>query len=747
VLQNAFFNAEGTYVTTTATGTLASTRHQGGRIVTANSSTTVRLSGLASTTDNYYTSNTIFINAGTGIGQSATITNYFGANQTAVLSSTVSTAVGDVYSLGSFKTDETGSFYGIFNLPANTFHTGQRVLRIDNSVNGNKGTETTWSEGTFYSEGLQTTAQRVDFGASPAGAKGVFTQTNYANTKNIAVTTSPWDPVAQTFIVSKDNYPNGLFLNSAKFFFASKPTSDYSPVTLSIVGTQNGYPNGETLDHSIVTLNPNDVKVSTTPQYLDAATYTEFSFNSPVYIQPGVLYAFILKTSSKDYTLWSASNGDTALASSTKNKPSDAVPSTITKIGSAPYVGALFLSQNSQTWTTNQNESLMFVVDRCVFDTATQPTIQYVIPKKLPQRTLVNQSIDYFLNANNVSTSTDAISNDDILVDAFNITTTDFTPTTTGLNYTYNATLVNGNAAGTTNIVPGKYGTPTQNDIFLNDGKGERVLLANSGTSFSLFAQMSTRDNAVSPIISDAGFSAYAIKWNINNAELSNSVIAVTSGGTGYNASLTTATVSAPTGQNGVQAYAGVTVVDGVVEDVYITTTGSGYITTPTVTITDANNTPGTGATAIITGETSKNGGNVLAKYVTKKVVLEAGFDSGDLNVYLSAYRPVNTDINVYYKILNRSDSQKFDDSEWQLMTKINASESSYSQTRENIIEFSFAPGVNGTEQGYVSYTSSTGEIYNSFSQFAIKVVLTTSDHTFVPFLTDLRTIALPSNT
>lgn len=747
VVQNAFFNADGTYVTTTATGSVASTRHQGGRIVTANSSTKVQLSGLASTTDNYYTSNTIFINAGTGIGQSATITNYFGANQTAVLSSTVSTAVGDVYSLGSFKTDETGSFYGIFNLPANRFHTGQRVLRIDNSVNGNKGTETTWSEGTFYSEGLQTTAQRVDFGASPAGAKGVFTQTNYANTKNIAVTTSPWDPVAQTFIVSKDNYPNGLFLNSAKFFFASKPTSDYSPVTLSIVGTQNGYPNGETLDHSIVTLNPNDVKVSTTPQYLDAATYTEFTFNAPVYIQPGVLYAFILKTSSKDYTLWSASNGDTALASSTKNKPTDAVPSTITKIGSAPYVGALFLSQNSQTWTTDQNESLMFVVDRCVFDTATQPTIQYVIPKKLPQRTLVNQSIDYFLDANNVSTTTDAISNDDVLVDAFNITTTDFTPTTTALNYTYNATLLNGNAAGTTNIVPGKYGTPTQNDIFLNDGKGERVLLANSGTSFSLFAQMSTRDNAVSPIISDAGLSAYAIKWNINNAELSNSVITVTSGGSGYNASLTTATVSAPTGQNGTQAYADVTIVDGVVEEVYITSPGSGYITTPTVTITDANNTPGTGATAIITGETSKNGGNALAKYVTKKVVLEAGFDSGDLNVYLSAYRPVNTDINVYYKILNRSDAQKFDDSEWQLMTKINASESSYSQTRDNIIEYSFAPGVNGVEQGYVSYTSSTGEIYNSFSQFAIKVVLTTSDHTFVPFLTDLRTIALPSNT
>ena len=193
--------------------------------------------------------NTIYINSGTGVGQSATITGYFGANQTATLSSTVTCAAGDIYSIGSFKTDEIGAFYGVFNLPGNTFHNGQRVLRVDNS-NGNPTAATTYAEGTFYSEGLQTTQQSLDFGASPSGAKNTFTQVN----QNIQVSTtySPWDPVAQTFIFDKANYPNGLFLNSATFFFATKPTTDNAPVTLSIVGTLNGYPNGQTLDHSIV---------------------------------------------------------------------------------------------------------------------------------------------------------------------------------------------------------------------------------------------------------------------------------------------------------------------------------------------------------------------------------------------------------------------------------------------------------------------------------------------------------------
>ena len=748
VIQNGFYNDSGVYQSNTDAGIVISTNHFGGRIQNIDlANNKVSLSNTASHIDSYYVGNTIYFCSGTGVGEEATINSYYGANQTAVLSTSVSTANGDIYSIGSFSTDETGSFYGIFNLPANSFHTGQRVFRVDNSINGNANSATTYAEGTFYSEGLQTTSQGIDFGASPAGAKGTFTQTNYANTTNISVSYSPYDPVAQTFIVSKDNYPNGLFLNSVKLFFASKPSSANtpSPVTISIVGTQNGYPNGETLDHSIVTKTPAQVKVSTEPQFLDSTAYTEFDFSAPVYIQPGVLYAFIVKSSSSEYTLWTAANGDTALSSSVKNLPTDPLPSTITKIGSAPYVGSLFLSQNAQTWTADQNQSLMFVMNRCVFDTTATPTIQYVVPNKLPNRTLIDQSIDYFLNANNVSTNLNQAANTDIYVDAFNVTTTDFTPTTTGINYTYNATLLNGISAGSQNIIPGKFGTATNDDIYLNDGKGERLLIANSNTSFSLYTSLSTGDDAVSPIISDAGLSVYAIKWGVNNCELSNSIVTITNGGASYDVSNTIVTVSSPTGSGGQQAYASANVVNGVIDKVYFTTPGSGYIQTPTLTISVSGGSAA-GATATINGETSKSGGNGLAKYVTKKVVLDAGFDSGDLNVYLTAYRPVNTDINVYYKILNRNDTQKFDDGVWQLMTMTNNSASVYSQNRTDTYEYTFAPGNAGTDQGFVSYTSSNGQTYNSFSQFAIKIVLTSTDHTYCPVVNDLRVIALPNN-
>lgn len=749
IIQNGFYNTAGVYQSSTASGSYDSSKHFGGRVLDAISSTKVKLSPLASATDEYYTGNTIYINAGTGIGQSATISAYVAANQTAFLSSSVTTANGDIYSIGSFTTDEVGSFYGIFNLPENTFHTGERVLRIDNGINGNPSSSTTYAEGTYYAQGLQTTQQSLNFGASPSGAKGTFTSTQYANTSSIVTSYSPWDPVAQTFIISKDNYPYGMFLDSVKLFFKTKP-SDNTPITLSIVGTLNGYPNGQTLDNSIVTVNSIDVNVSENPQYLDAATYTEFTFNAPIYIQPGVLYSFIVKSNSNEYTMWTAAGGDTAIASSIKNAPTDATPSTITKIGNAPYVGALFLSQNAQTWTADQNQSLMFVMDRCVFNTSANPAISYVVPKKLPQRTLVEQSLDYFLNANNISITADAVSNTDILVDAFNITTTDFVPTTTGITYSYSATLAaGGSTTAITNVTPGKFGTATSEDVYLNDGKGERVLAANNNNSFTLYAQMSSTSDAVSPVISDAGLSTYAIQWNINNCELSNSLITLTNNGTGYSNNMTgntIVTISAPTGKSGVQALAAANVVNGVIDYLYITNPGSGYITTPTITIADANTVPGTNATAIFTGETSASGGPGLSKYVTKKVVLDAGFDSGDMIVYVTGYRPVGTNINVYYKILNRNDNQKFEDGQWQLMTMINSGDSTYSQLRTDLHEYSFAPGINNTANGYVTYTSTSGQKYTSFSQFAIKIVLTTTDKTAVPFLNDMRAIALPSN-
>ena len=753
-LQNGFFDAAGAYQTSTGQGTFVSTEHFGGLVQSVQNSTTITLSSMAPSSNTSYVGSTFYINTGTGQGQSAVISAYNGVSKRITLATAISCAANDLYSIGKFESNEEGSFYGIFIVPGNTFHTGTRVFRTDNRFNNNEETVTTFAEGTFYASGLQINKQNLDFGASPAGAKDTFTQTLKRDVVTTTNTTekqysrfyTPYDPVAQTFIVDQTNFPNGVFVSSVKLFFATKPATDVSPVTLFIVGTLNGYPNGTTLDNSIVTLPANQVKVSATPQHLDSTAYTEFVFSSPVYIQPNTLYSFIVRSSSNEYTLYTAANGDVALPSSVKNLATDPYPSSITKISAAPYVGSLFLSQNSQTWTVDQNQSLMFSIDRCKFDITQTPTVRMVVPKKLPKRTLVTNGIEYFTNANTMSDVVSTISNENILFDALNVTTTDFIPSSTSVNYTYDATLQNGTNTAAVNINPGKYGTTMFDHIYLNDNKGSRVLVANSQTSFSLYGLLNSSDDAVSPIISDAGTSMFAVKYDINNCVLSNNLISITSGGSGYNVTTTTVTISAPTGKDGEQAYATANVAGGVIDAIFITTPGAGYIETPTITIVDANTTPGTGATAIISGETSVIGGPARTRYITKKVVLDGGFDSGDLNVYLSAYRPVGTDINVYYKILSRNDTQGFDEGYWQLMTKTNSCDALHSLTRNNVHEYTFSPGISGRETGQVSYLANNGQTYYTFSQFSIKIVLTTTDNTLVPYVTDMRCIALPSN-
>lgn len=554
------------------------------------------------------------------------------------------------------------------------------------------------------------------------------------------------DPLAQTFMVDSKNYPNGCFLKAIKLFFKTKSTQADGAVTLSVVGTLNGYPTGASLNHSTVKIPSAKIKTSDTPHYLDSTTYTEFPFSAPVYILPDVLYAFVVKTNTKDCEIWGASLGDEAKPSSVKNLPTDNTPSNVTKISSAPYVGSLFMSQNALTWTADNNSSLMFTIDRCVFNTASNPSIRFVVPKKLPQTTLLLDEVQHFSNANSVNYIFGGFSNQKMVVDAFNVSTTDFVPSYSYINYSYSSTLYDGTTTAQVNITPGKNGTPMPNDILLSDGKGIRALDPNTHTSFSLYATLSSTDDAVSPIISDSGLTLFAIKNAINDCGLSNNIITLVSGGTNYNATTTSVTVSAPDGLNGTQATMAANVVGGVIQSVYFTNIGSGYITTPTVTITDANTTPGSGATVSILGETSNHGGNATARYITRKISLDPSYESGDLNVYLTAYRPVGTDIHVYYKIQNSNDPNPFEDNNWQLMTPIKNSSTLYSPAIDTLYEYAYAPGSNGVDQGYTTYTSLDNVKYTTFSHFAIKIVLRTSDTTNVPFLKDFRAIALPSN-
>lgn len=548
------------------------------------------------------------------------------------------------------------------------------------------------------------------------------------------------DPVAQTFMIESGKFPNGAFISSINLFFSAKPSvvasNSTPPVRIYIVPTLNGYPIGTSLNYSSVSLTAEKVNVSATPHYLDSTSYTTFTFPAPVYINPDVLYAFVVESSSSEYTLWTAAQNSLALPSTAKALPTDANPTAPTKIGAIPLVGSLFESQNAITWTADINKALMFTINRCKFSTSS-PTISFVVPRGLPNR----KSID--------TQHTQATAN--AVIDALNISTTEFVPTGTAITYQYTSTLNStGTSDGPYSVIPGKFGTPLSDNIHLDDNSGSRVLNYLSNTSFKLDVTLNTLDDKVSPILSDDGLNLYTVRYRINNLELANNNLTIVDGGTGFLSgssgilSSPDITVSAPDSTSGTQAYVSANVQSGNIVSVYVTTAGSGYATTPTVTITAANTTPAT-ITAI--GESSPTGGNAYSRYVTKPVTLSTGNDSGDLRVYLTAYRPVKTQIYVYYKIISRDDTQAIDAGDWVLMTPVNG-DSKYSTVRGEVYEYEYAPGTGGVADNTIQYTSkTTGVTYTSFYQYMIKIVMASSDSTFTPYINDMRAIALPSGT
>ena len=291
---------------------------------------------------------------------------------------------------------------------------------------------------------------------------------------------------------------------------------------------------------------------------------------------------------------------------------------------------------------------------------------------------------------------------------------------------------------------------------------------------------MSTSDPDISPVVNIERLGLTASRYLVDNAGIPNTTISLLGYGTGYNAVIAAANVTngqekvhgtndaaitanaalyrqyiyanshnigfyainiSGGGGAGAKGFA-VANTDGqqTVNYVVITDPGSGYLTTPTIQIISGNATPNANATAVIAGETGKSGGNIQAKYISREIVLEDGFESGDMRVFMDAIRPTGTDINVYYKVKSVEDNDRFADKSWQLMQKV---KNNYSKSARSLIGLEFRPDLLENRLSYVE-NGITYPIGGKFKSFAVKVVLTTTDASLVPKVRNLRVIATP---
>jgi hypothetical protein len=198
-------------------------------------------------------------------------------------------------------------------------------------------------------------------------------QTVIQTSDRVVSDTGWYDPLAQTFLVDSEG---GAFITSVDIFFATRDTA--IPVRMQIREVVNGYPGKVILPFSQVTVTPDKVNISSTSVLTSAGdsypapVATNFKFDSPVYLNDKTEYAIVLLSDSNNYRAWISQLGDTSVVN-------DRI------ISEQPYAGVLFKSQNASTWTADQNQDLMFKINKAKFDIIANGDVNFVnadIPTK-----------------------------------------------------------------------------------------------------------------------------------------------------------------------------------------------------------------------------------------------------------------------------------------------------------------------------------------------------------------------------
>ena len=443
----------------------------------------------------------------------------------------------------------------------------------------------------------------------------------------------------------------------------------------------NGFPTQNIIPFSEVTLNPGSVNID--------GTVSTFTFPSPVYLQDGVEYAIVIMANSNKYMVRYAEIGKEDQNGN--------------RISQQPYAGVLFKSANASTWSPDQNKDLTFTLHRANFDISTTRTA-VLRNAELPSRALVTDPITTVVSAASAANTFTVAHRDHGHSVGDSVTLAGFAATNGYTAAELNKTHTIVSIARDSYTITTAAGSPGGHAAAITAGNGggsacqateglewntarpmlQQVVLPNTVQTWTI------KDTAVGNGTS-IGSTAAAIVANEDYTPLSPKVIKP---GSTHTAELSGVFSST-------NAYLS-PVLD--LERSSIITIGNRIDNSSTVAETDASK------------------GSNLAKYVTKTVELN---DSSDgLKIYLDINRPNGSFVDVYYKFGNTAGT--FDTESWVAATPTG---------NNGAVAFSDGTTYNETEYNITAA--------NTFTIFAVKIVMRSGSTSTVPMCQDLRAIAL----
>lgn len=540
--------------------------------------------------------------------------------------------------------------------------------------------------------------------------------------------------MTQVFTVQVPDGVPGLYVTGIDLFFAAKSSS--FGAQLQLLQMTNGLPDAsQTIPGSVVTLTSDKVNVST-----DSSTATRFQFTAPVYLTAGQSYAFSVRGlgNSPDYSLYTAINGDNDLASGVS-------------VSSNPLSGAAYYAKNSTTWQQIPNEDLKYKIYRAQFSTSATATARL---KKSKTEIFVLRNIAIASGPISIMAGDEvyAFANNDAVLD----------PTTRAKVVKYD---------------------DVNNFLYLRSSTGNFILgdrIAICRTAVE--GQVSSNTDGMMLLGNIADIYDYPMHAIVPKIAVVNNPL--TTASLAYRGTYMQGSPEVPVKQTGpndwinlkadnesefydmtrfamsysneVAQLGGNTSVEMAIQ----MSSSSDYCS-PAI---DLNSHSFIGIQNMINSDLDGEEGNygtAMTRYISKTVTLADGQESEDLQVWVDAYKPAGTVVQVYGKFWNSSDPDTFDAKPWTLLNQITDS-SVYSATNnfDDYREYQFAvPNVTPTVSGAawsplivdpidgdpLQYTTTLGT-FVGFKQFAIKIVLGVQDDTTAynyPRLNDVRAIAL----
>lgn len=524
------------------------------------------------------------------------------------------------------------------------------------------------------------------------------------------------DPLAQSFFINAIDHPNGLFITKVRIFFSTK--SSTVPAQVQIRAMENGIPQGFPIPGALTFKPASEINIPSDLNDLDAirSAGTDFEFEEPVYLTPGREYCVVVLGETVDYNVYVAKIYDFLVGTTEK------------RVNKQPTLGSLFLSQNGFTWTPDQERDLMFQLYRADFSTSATAQFTNVtdIREKLTFPSILTDSggtqCHVFMDGHGFARNdkvfvqgvTDASVNG-----AFSFgNSINGSRTITKVDHT-GFTFAADSSASASLLVGGNDTVVTRNFMYDEFIPNVASLRPSAGTTISASAKLvsgssyaGTRNTG--PTYAKASSYSSIILGETNILSSPNVVL--------NDSNATVHSVSGASFDLKIDMATDDTKVSPVIDlQRAAVLTTENIIDKQDPSVTTNFNVPIT-----FVNETDKTLGSHAAKHITIPVILEE--PAVGIKILFAANRPAAAGFRVYFKTGTADD--KLDDLPYTEIAEETNNPGDEDKTKFRQYEY-----LAGGQVGNL----------DSFTQYQVKIVMTTTNSSKIPVIKDLRAIALVS--